>query len=94
MAATEPTTVRFALDKSSLVAESLALAEQLESFAFRKEKVLFELDLKAARAARRVSKLLRSMESSSGTADQTLAWLTPLRREALLLCDALNPGSR
>ncbi len=85
MLASNATTARFAVNKSRLLAEAVELAERLDTFAFRKEKNLPELDVKAARSARRIAKLLRSMQSSSATPVQTLDWLTPLRAEALQL---------
>ena len=87
MSRTEPTTVRFALSKSKLLAEALELAEQLHAKALRKEKTLTELDLTGARAARRVARLLRNLQTSHASAAHVLDELTPLRREALRLID-------
>lgn len=59
--ADEKTTIRYGIDWNALRLEALGLADELDSFALTREKILSQLDPRTAIAARNLSRRVREL---------------------------------
>jgi hypothetical protein len=91
----EKTTVRFSHDFLELSREADRLADLLLEFAFKREKVLFLLDRKAAKEARGLAEDLKRMarrfEAGAARGVGSITHLAILRESTLRLLE-VEPG--